>query len=173
MRVIHLKEHLEGRELLERMNVQKDLRLFRYWQILYCIHSNAGKRAEEYANLLGVDVSKIYRVVQLYNKYGAGFCDRLVWGGRRDARSLLSLDEERLLMDRLKQKASKGQILTMNDIRLAVEKQTRRPVSDDYLWDLFKRHGWKKKAPRPSHPKKDAAEQETFKKNSLTYWSPA
>lgn len=173
MRLIRLLPHLSNKELLVRMQSQTDVRLFKYWQILYSIQLNPGKKADEYASLLGTDVAKIYRIVQLYNKEGSGFSDKLVWGGRRDARSLLSLDQEQLLMEGLKQKALKGQIITMNDIRLTVEKQTGCPVSDDYLWDLFKRHGWKKKAPRPSHPKRNNTEQQAFKKNSPNYWSPA
>lgn len=172
MRKLSLFPHLSNGALQSRMNAQYDIRLFKYWQILYCIQTNPGKQAGEYASLLGTDVSKIYRLVQLYNKSGAVFSDKLVWGGRRESRSLLSLNEEQLLMNGLKQKALKGQIITMNDIRVIVEQKTKRPVSDDYLWDLFKRHGWKKKVPRPSHPKKDIAAQQSFKKNSPGYWSP-
>lgn len=29
---------------------------------------------------------------------------------------------------------------------------------------MFKRHGWKKKVPRPSHPKANREEQEEYKK---------
>lgn len=172
MRILSLLPHLSTEALQSRMNAQSEVRLFKYWQILYCIQTNPGKQAVEYASLLGTDVSKIYRLVQLYNKNGAGFSDKLVWGGRREARSLLSIHQEQLLMNSLKQKAVKGQIITMNDIRLIVEQKTKRPVSDDYLWDLFKRHGWKKKAPRPSHPKKDNSAQQSFKKNFPGYWSP-
>lgn len=45
-------------------------------------------------------------------------------------------------------------------------------MSDDYIWDLFKRHNWKKKMPRPEHPKKNKMAQEEFKENSLKYWQP-
>jgi transposase len=173
MRYLQLKDHLSNKEMSLRLQSQSDLRLFKYWQILYCISSNPGKRAEEYASLLGTDSSKVYRIVQLYNREGASFCDKLVWGGRREALTHLTLPEEALLMEGLKQKATSGHIITMNDIRSAVEQKTGHSVSDDYLWDLFKRHGWKKKVPRPQHPKKNAAEQKAFKKNSLNCWSPA
>lgn len=154
------------------MQRQKDIRLFQYWQILYCIQTNPGKRAEEYSVLLGVDVSKIYRIVQLYNKEGIDFDKHLKWGGRRDERSLLSMLEESQMMEGIQNRALNGKIITMNDIRVNVEKKTNKPVSDDYLWDLFKRHGWKKKAPRPQHPQKNSAAQDAFKKNSPNYWSP-
>lgn len=164
MRILSLLPHLSNEALQSRMNAQNDIRLFKYWQVLYCVQTNPGKQAGEYASLLGTDVSKIYRLVQLYNKLGAGFSDKLIWGGRRESRTLLSLTQEQLLMNGLKQKAVQGQIITMNDIRLIVEQKTKLPVSDDYLWDLFKRHGWKKKAPRPSHPKKILQHSSLLKK---------
>jgi len=53
-----------------------------------------------------------------------------------------------------------------------VETKVGNKVSDDYLWDLFNRHGWKKKMPRPRHPKSDKATQTKFKKNFPSYWNP-
>ena len=173
MCLLFVKPYLDYKSLLKRMGQQKDIRLFEYWQILYCIQSSPGKQAEEYAALLGADISKIYRIVQLYNKQGIGFDQSLKWGGRREQRSLLSIKEETTLMGGLQHKALSGKIITMNDIRSVVEKKTAKRVSADYLWDLFKRHGWKKKAPRPQHPQKNSAAQEAFKKNSLNYWIPA
>jgi transposase len=157
---------------MRKMQEQKDVRLFTYWQLIYSIQTNPGKKAEEYASLLGMPTEKVYRIVQLYNKNG-GFDKQNHWGGRRDQRSHLSYEKEQVLMKGLEKQAQGGKIITMNDIRAVVEKQVGHSVSDDYLWDLFKRHGWKKKAPRPQHPQKDQAAQQAFKKNSLSCWSPA
>ncbi|MEJ0101233.1 MAG: winged helix-turn-helix domain-containing protein [Bacteroidota bacterium] len=63
-------------------------------------------------------------------------------------------------------------IKTANDIRLAVERKAGKPVSDDYLWDLLHRNGWKKKMPRPHHPKRSIEQQADFKKNSPKSWNP-
>lgn len=172
MRLLKINPHLDGKSLVRKMRSQSDTRLFQYWQIVYCVQSNPGKKAEEYGSLLGVDASKVYRVTQLYNKHGESFDRQLKWGGRREARSLLGSGEEVLLMKGLEKQAVEGRVITMNDIKGAVENKVGHAVSDDYLWDLFKRHGWKKKAPRPQHPKKDGAKQEEFKKNSQSYWNP-
>ena len=165
--------HLDNKALRQKMLSQKDIRLFQYWQIIHCVHTNPGKKAEEYAALLGVAKEKVYRIVQQYNKKGKDFDLELQWGGRRERRSLLSLEEEQQMMKALEKEAQAGKIITMNDIRKVVEKKVGQSVSDDYLWDLFKRHNWKKKAPRPQHPKKQQAKQEEFKKNSPSFWGPA
>lgn len=164
MRVLHIQPHLDNKSLQKRMQNQQDVRLFQCWQIIYCIQTNPGKQAEEYAALLGVDVSKIYRIVQFYNKHGASFEQQLKWGGRREQRSLLTLPEETKLMEDLQQRALEGKIMTIHDIRPVVEKKTGRAVSDDYLWDLLKRHGWKKKAPVRNTPAKTRQRRRTLKK---------
>ena len=75
----------------------------------------------------------------------------LKWGGRREARSLLSFEQEEQLLKKVAEKSLNGEILTAKAIRTKVELAVKRIVSNDYLWDLFKRHGWKKKAlcPKP------------------------
>lgn len=75
-------------------------------------------------------------------------------------------------MKGLEQKALEGQILSYLDIKNLVEKEVERAVSDDFIWDLFKRNGWTKHSPRPHHPKKDIGAQEEFKKNSKSVWLP-
>jgi len=172
MRILQLKPHLDSKSLLQKMRSQNDVRLFQYWQIIYSVQSNPGKKAEDYGSLLGMSTAKIYRITTLYNKHGEAFDKQLNWGGRRDQRSLLSYEQEEALMKGLEKQAREGKVITMNDIKGNVEKKVGRNVSDDYLWDLFKRHDWKKKAPRPQHPKKDGAKQEEFKKNSPSYWKP-
>jgi len=75
-------------------------------------------------------------------------------------------------MESFRLKALQGEILTAKDVCKEIEKQLNRKVSDDYVWDLFKRHNWKKKAPRPQHPKHNQIAQEEFKKNSPKFWNP-
>ena len=165
--------HLDNKALRQKMLSQKDIRLFQYWQIIHCVQTNPGKKAEEYASLLGITKQKVYRIIQQYNKRGKYLDSELQWGGRREKRSLLSLEKEQQMMKEFEKEARTGKIITMNDIRKVVEKKVGQSVSDDYLWDLFKRHNWKKKAPRPQHPKKQQTKQEEFKKNSPSFWSPA
>lgn len=172
MQKLKIEPHLSTPELSERLSSCPSSYQRVYWQILLSISFNPNKKAEEYAAFLGVTKSKVYRIVQLYNKEGPSFIDEIQWGGRRSQRSFLSLEEEKEMMDELKSKANNGEVLVAKHIRKAIEEKVGSVVSDDYIWDLFKRHNWKKKMPRQEHPKKDIVEQEKFKKNSQKSWQP-
>lgn len=172
MRILQLNPHLTTSELSGRLSACLNIHQRSYWQILLSVSFNPNKKAEEYAAFLGVTKSKIYKVVELYNKEGAGFTDNLNWGGRRSQTSHMSFEDEKKMMDDLKNKAKDGKILVAKHIRKIVETKVGKAVSDDYIWDLFKRHNWKKKMPRPEHPKRNKSAQEEFKKNSPKYWQP-
>ncbi|KAA6351361.1 hypothetical protein EZS27_001324 [termite gut metagenome] len=158
--------HLNTEELLSVLNSQEEIRAFKDWQIIYCVAVNVGKTAAELSVLLGINKSRIYRIVQSYNKQGKGWRLSKQWGGRRESRSLMSLEEERQLLKAVETEALSGRILIHKDIKGKIELQVGRQVSDDYVWDLFKRHNWKKKVPRGSHPKSNEDAQVEYKKNS-------
>lgn len=170
MATLKLTPHLSLKELQKKLDAEKDLRFFKQWQILNAVVKNPGMSAESISLVLSSTLTIVRRTVQLYNNHGADFMNQLQWGGRREVRSNLSLKEEEELLKSIEEKSLKGEILTAKDIRKEVEKKVKKEVSEDYIWDLFKRHGWKKKAPRPKHPKQNIKAQEEFKKNSLRYW---
>ena len=173
MRQLTLLPHLTLDQLKQRMLAQKQVRLHTYWQILNAVANGPGKKAQEIADVLGTTPTIVKRIVRTYNTKGADFDKGLQWGGRRQATSFMSLQQEAAMMKQLQSKALKGAILTFRDIKEAVEKKLEGQVSEDYIWDLFKRHGWSKKAPRPKHPSQDPKAQEVFKKNFQTFWHPA
>ena len=172
MRKLQLKAHLTTPELSGKLSTCSNIHHRSYWQILLSVSFNPNKKAEEYASFLGVTISKIYKVVQVYNKEGADFIQNLNWGGRRSETSHMSFEDEKKMMDDLKTKAKDGKILVAKHIRKIIEAKIGKTVSDDYIWDLFKRHNWKKKMPRPEHPKRNKLAQEEFKKNSPRSWQP-
>lgn len=172
MSVLKVKDHISVSELKKSMELETDIRFFKHWQILNAVANNPGMKAIALAKVLGISTGIIYRTVAVYNKQGSAFKNILQWGGRRESRSVLSFDQERELLQSIEAKSLKGEILTAKEIRREVENKAGKTVSDDYLWDLFKRHGWSKKAPRPRHPNQDLAAQEEFKKNFLKQWQP-
>jgi transposase len=170
MRVLKISPYLTTDELKKVMNNQVSIHDFKDWQVIYSVQINPGKQAAEIADILGVKVEYIYAKVQKYNKLGVGWKDNVRRGGRREERCIMSLDQERDFLQRIESDAIRGKIITCQQIKSRLENQIDRAVSDDYIWDLFKRHKWTKKKPRQSHPKADKAAQEEYKKNFRKIW---
>lgn len=172
MRLLKTESHLTNAEILQKFKAQTDYHSMLNWQIIYSVQKNPGKLAGDIAQLLGISKYKVYRVVENYNKYGPEFNLKNKWGGRRETSCHLTLNEEKELLEKIRNKAVKGYVLTASDIRQEVETKVGHKVSDDYIWDLFRRHNWKKKSPRPKHPKSDPQKQDEFKKNLKKTWQP-
>ncbi len=167
---LKVKNHLTDKELREKMKQEKSIKQFKIWQCIYIVQSKKDIRAEQVSDLIQISKYSVYHYVENYNRYGPIGVIIKAQGGRR--RSYLKLEEEKELLKKISDKALQGLILTALDMRDEVEKKIGKKVSDDYLWDLFHRHGWKKKAPRPSHPRSNKREQEGFKKNLKKSWKP-
>lgn len=170
MRSLQLLSHLTSSEIKEKLSQSRESLTHSRWQIIYLIQVGNIHSAELLAPLVNLSVHSIYKIVERYNLNGSTAVSYRPKGGRR--KSLLSIEEERKLFLSLEDKASRGLIKTANDIRSMVEQKTGKPVSDDYLWDLLQRNGWKKKMSGPHHPKRSRGDQLEFKKNSPQIWSP-
>lgn len=170
MKRLKVIDHLSDKEFSELIKKEKNISQLRIWQILFYIKTNYGIKAKSISSLFGASVSSIYHHVQSFNKYGKEGVILKPKGGRR--RFYLSLEIEKEVLELLSEKASDGLILTMNDVRADFEKKIGHKVSDDYIWDIFNRHKWTKKSPRPKNPKQDLNAQEEFKKKSQKTWHP-
>jgi transposase len=170
MRTLQLCGHLTNDDLVGRLSSSRNSPTFSRWQILYLIQVGNIHSAELISPLVGLSHPSIYKIVEGYNKNGPSSVAYKPRGGRR--RALLSIEEEQEVLLTVEQDAAKGLIKTAADIRKIVERKVGKPVSDDFLWDMFNRNGWKKKIPRPHHPKKNLAAQTEFKKNSPKTWMP-
>jgi transposase len=172
MRLLKIKPYLSETELKKRMNSQKTIRDYKDWQIIYSVQINSGKKASEIADIICTTENKIYKTVQRYNKLGLSWKSNTKWGGRREKRCIMTLEKEKEFLQSVEHEALNGQIITYRQIKSKLESQINRTVSNDYIWNMFKRHKWTKKVPRQSHPKADKAAQEEYKKNSLKFWLP-
>lgn len=83
-------------------------------------------------------------------------------GGRHHA--YLSQKQEETFLAPFLKKAEKGGVLIVPPIHRAYEKLVKREVKPMTVYRLLHRHGWRKLAPRPQHPKADLQAQENFKK---------
>lgn len=169
MRTLQLTKEISPEIIKAKMKAATTVSDYKRWQIIHYV-CNYVVDAEYLSDTTGYSKANVYAIVQQFNSSKKSDVTLKQRGGRK--RELMSVEEEHQLMKSLECKALKGQILSGNDIRKIVEKQLNKPVSDDYIWDLFKRNGWTKHSPRPHHPKKDIEKQEEFKKNSKTIWLP-
>src|SRR3954463_7532205 len=95
---LSIAPHLSTAQIRARLYSCGKGRHASYWQIILSLSLSPGKKAKEYALLLGRSVRKLYRIGALYNKEGPAFTDKLSWGGRREQRCLMSFEEEEKLL---------------------------------------------------------------------------
>ena len=170
MRSLQIAAHFTNAAVQIKLSESRNTSSHSRWQIIYLIQICNMHSAELIAPVVNLSLHSIYKIVERYNIEGAAALVYKKKGGRR--RFLLSLEEEKSMFVSLENLASKGLIKTANDIRKVIEEKVGKVVSDDYLWDLLHRNGWKKKMPRPHHPKRSLEEQADFKKNFPKTWSP-
>ena len=170
MRSLELINHVEDNYLVEKLAENRTELTYSRWQLLYLIQVGKINNALLLVPITNLSTSSIYKIVEAYNKNGITSIQCKQRGGRRNA--YLTIEEEISIFISIKSNANSGKIKTANDIRKVVEEKLGKKVSDDYLWDLFNRNGWKKKVPRPYHPKRDIEAQKEFKKNSPSVWMP-
>jgi transposase len=169
MSQITIAEHLTADELREKMSSSKSKEQFQRWQVIYGIKV-LGMSAQEIAKIVGIANGTVYQFVFRYNHGGAQEYEIKPRGGRKYA--YMTLDEEGELLANMQDDACKGLLISAGDVQQRIKEITGLEVSEDYVYDLFRRHEWRKIKPRPYHPKRDKEKQEEFKKNSLKLWLP-
>jgi len=121
----------------------------------------------EIAKTLGLHVNTVRFTQKDFIEHVAAALTEAKRGGRK--RELMTIEEEAEFLAAFEGKSEKGSILTANAIRDALEKHLSRKVHKTTVYRMLHRHGWRKIAPRPYHPKRDGEAAEAFKKGaSLT-----
>jgi hypothetical protein len=87
-----------------------------------------------------VSASKIHRTVQAYNKNGQDRHSNKPWVGRREERTIMTVEEEKMLLSEVEGEALKGKILIYKHIKAKVEKnlgvQFQMIIFGIYLSDI-------------------------------------
>jgi transposase len=125
--------------------------------------ASGGYHATEIARLLQTSTRTVRRWIHQFNTRGPAALDSTNLGGRRWA--YLSEADERALLAGLRRRARAGQLVTAAELHAYVETHVGHAVSEDYLYSLLHRYGWRKVEPRPRHVKANPAAQESFKRN--------
>ena len=79
----------------------------------------------------------------------------------------MSYAEEETFLEQFIGVADEGQLVTVKAILLRFEEVTGKASNTTTIYQLLKRHGWRKIAPRPAHPGK-ASEEEINSSKKLT-----
>ena len=145
--------------LMSRASSKEELRRI---QAIY-FRARFKDTAEMVALRTGLSLGTVRNLHSRWRQDGEAALELRKKGGRYHA--YMSLEEERAwLHDTFGKDAIAGGILEVGKIKRAYEARIGREVYPTTIYDLLHRHGWRKIAPRPRHPKADIEAQETFKK---------
>jgi len=156
------KFEIDREAVRQLMGKAKNLEEFKRFQ---CIHLrvNEGLTVKQISRIVGLAESSIHNLHNLCRKKGVDALKAIGRGGRK--RSYLSLEEEKIILEKICPEANQGGILEVGIIHKAFEKKVGHPVARYTIYRLLERHDWRKISPRPRHPKADIEAQDTFKKN--------
>jgi transposase len=125
----------------------------------------SGMTQPEIADATGVSLSTVNRAHMAYDHGGRAALAPKPSGGR--IRENMTLAEEKALLDRFAKAAGAGEILNIQSLKSAYEKAIGHPTSESTVYNVLKRHDWRKLMPRPFHPDRDIEAQNEYKKKAL------
>ena len=77
----------------------------------------------------------------------------------------LTYEEEAEVLEKFRERAEKGEVVTGVEIQREYEHMVGHEVSNSQIYYVLERHEWRKVKPRKQHPKADPEAQEAYKKN--------
>ena len=163
MRVIYTINKEEAEEI---SRVRKSIKDKQTDKRLYAVELRGrGKNNKEIAEKLDTSAKVVSRWVSAYKNGGIeALFSKKKGGNHRN----ISFEEEKELLSKFEEKASKGQIIEVSEIRKAYEEVIGRKTAPTQIYALLHRHNWTKKMPRSRHPKKASEEAiEASKKLNL------
>jgi transposase len=136
------------------------------FQRVQCLWLRAilGLSSAQVAQAVGWSAGRVKQVWSRYFSQGEA-CLLGVGRGGRFHENMSKVREAELLAS-IVPKAQQGGVLVVSEIKTNYENLLGRSVPKSTIYRLLARHGWRKIAPRPRHPKSDPGSQEEFKKNS-------
>ncbi len=137
---------------------------FRRFQVVW-LRVLKGFSVNEIAAATCYSTSWVKQLHSIYRQDGLDAIALSEKGGRRNEN--MSKSEEDIFIKPFLELAKDGGILEVSRIHRAYEINLGREVKKSVTYLLLHRHGWRKIAPRPTHPKTDTDAQETFKKTGL------
>jgi len=122
-----------------------------------------GLDANQVAIAIGWQPTSVRRLQAEYLHEGEAILSTAGRGGRRHQN--LAEEEEARLLSQFSTRAERGGILEVSQVKGAYEKAIGHSVPKSTVYRMLARHGWRKIAPRPHHPRVNLKRQQEFKKN--------
>ena len=104
----------------------------------------AGKSAEEVSVATGFHSAYI---TQLTAKYRAGGIEAISGNHCGGNRRNMSVEEETLLLEPFREKAEKGEIVEVSEIKVGYEQALGHKIGGSRIYYVLRRHGWMKVMP--------------------------
>lgn len=104
---------------------------------------------------MGYSRKRVSQLCAEFKAVGASEYARHKYGGNHRA---MSVDEEAELLDKFKERASKGEVVSAQEIKAEFDKKRGKDTGRGYIYMLLERHNWRKVMPRSRHPKKASDE---------------
>ena len=114
-----------------------------------------GLKNEEIAEKLDTSSKVVSRWICSYVKFGI---ESLLEKERIGMHRNMSYDEEEEFLSQFADKAEKGQIVEISEIKKAYEEKIGHKTGNGQIYFVLHRHGWRKVMPRSKHPKKASSE---------------
>ncbi len=111
---------------------------------------------KEIGEKLGYFKQCVSRLCGEFKKYGLEEYIKLKYKGNHRS---LSVEEEDAILTEFEEKANKGQVITVQQIKEVFDKKIGKDTGRGYIYMVLKRKGWRKVMPRSKHPKKASREE--------------
>ena len=141
-------------------NISRRLRALMLWY--------EGKSLKEIGKMLNVHPMSVNAMCRRYREQGL---EEFARNKHESHYRLMSKEQEAEVLEQFK--VQEGKQITAKEIKAALDKAYGKETGHMYVYNVLKRHGWKKKMPRSRHPK--AANQEACeasKKLKPPCWTP-
>ena len=144
----------------------KEVSILKHIQAVY-LKSKYNMKAEDIGKIVGFSKGYVWLIHSLYrNKGEAAF----VMGNKGGSYHYnLDINQEKQLLEKFIDSSDLGRILEVKAIKRSYEELVGKEVNKSVIYRMLSRHGWRKIATRPVHPKNNQASMEAFKK-TLPIW---
>ena len=166
MKIYQISEaEYEAIESMSRVNQYKDVD--KRLQVLLLRYE--GKTDREIGEKLGYHRKRVSQLCSEYKQVGLEEYARRKYGGNHRN---LSIEEEAAFLSKFKEAAETGQVPTVSEIAAAYDEETgKERVTNNTVYELLHRHGWRKLIPQTAHPGKASEEEIESSKKLKNSWT--